>query len=200
MMKMNMKVSTYFVLALVLSAALVEGCKKNAPRSAALNPVYTAAQVTKGAKLVDEWKCNYCHTPELKGPGGKPIPNPDKLLSGHPQDEKIPGIADMVIASPEYMEFLDNLPNTVWASNDTLVFASNLTPDDATGIGTWSAGQFVATLRSGKHMGLGRRVLYPMPWQELATLPDSDLTSIYAYLRTIKRVKNKVPPPIVLMK
>jgi hypothetical protein len=198
---MNVKFSAFLVLAIVMSAALAVGCKKNAPvQNAALNPVYTADQVTRGASLVNEWKCNYCHTPELKGPDGKPVPNPDRLLSGHPQDEKIPGLADMVIASPEYMEFLDNLPNTVWASNDSIVFSANLTPDDATGIGTWTAAQFVAALRSGQHMGLGRRILYPMPWQELAALPNEDLISIYAYLRTIKPVSNKVPPPVVLMR
>ena len=49
-------------------------------------------------------------------------------------------------------------------------------------------------------MGLGRRILYPMPWQELSALPDGDLISIYAYLRTIKPVSNKVPPPVVLMR
>ncbi len=202
---MNPKFAVCLVIALLMSAALAAGCKKNATQQAsapapAPAPVYTPAQVTRGAELVNEWKCNYCHTPELKGPDGKPIPNPQRLLSGHPQDEKIPDISDMVITSPEFMEFLDNLENTVWATNDKLVFASNLTPDIATGIGSWNETQFLETLRSGMHMGLGRRILYPMPWQELAQLPDGDLISIFAYLRTIDPVSNKVPPAIVLMR
>ena len=198
----NPKFGVCLVIALLMSAALAAGCKKNAApqQAAAISPVYTAAQVTRGAELVNEWKCNYCHTPELKGADGKPVPNPQKLLSGHPQDEKIPGVSDMVITSPEFMEFLDNLENTVWATNDDLVFASNLTPDIETGIGSWTEAQFVETLRSGIHMGLGRRILYPMPWQELAQLPDGDLISIYAYLRTIDPVSNNVPPAIVLMR
>ncbi|MEW6144580.1 MAG: diheme cytochrome c-553 [Thermodesulfobacteriota bacterium] len=189
------------VIALSL-AALAAGCNKNAPGQASA-PAYTAAsftadQVTRGAELVNEWKCNFCHTPELKGPDGKPIPNPEKLLSGHPQDEPVPDVAEMVITSDAFMEFLDNLDNTTWASNDTLVFSANLTPDMETGIGAWTPDQFVATIRQGQHMGLGKRLLYPMPWQELAELPDADLVSIYAYLRTIDPVSNKVPPPVML--
>lgn len=195
---LNLKFAVFAVLALAAAAA---GCNKSASQQAAA-PVpatsYTAAQVTRGAELVNEWKCNYCHTPELKGPDGKPMPNPERLLSGHPQDEKIPDVADMVITSDAFMEFLDNLDNTVWASNDMLVFSANLTPDADTGIGTWTDAQFVATMREGMHMGLGRRLLYPMPWQELAELPDADLISIYAYLRTIDPVSNKVPPPVML--
>ncbi len=196
-MKMNnLKTAVFAALAL---AALGAGCNKNAAQQAAAPDVsYTAAQVTRGAELVNEWKCNFCHTPELRGPDGKPMPNPERLLSGHPQDEKIPDVSDMVITSDAFMEFLDNLDNTVWASNDMLVFSANLTPDIETGIGTWTDVQFVGTMKRGMHMGLGRRLLYPMPWQELAELPDSDLISIYAYLRTIDPVSNKVPPPVVL--
>ncbi|HSC34297.1 MAG TPA: diheme cytochrome c-553 [Thermodesulfobacteriota bacterium] len=195
---LNLKFAVFAVLAL---AAVAAGCNKNAAQQAAAPApatAYTAAQVTRGAELVNEWKCNFCHTPELKGPDGKPMPNPERLLSGHPQDEKVPDVADMVITSDAFMEFLDNLDNTVWASNDTLVFSANLTPDAETGIGTWTDVEFVGTMRQGMHMGLGRRLLYPMPWQELAELPDADLISIYAYLRTIDPVSNKVPPPVML--
>jgi hypothetical protein len=198
MKKIDLKFAAVIALAL---AALAAGCNKSAPgQASAPAPAvsYTAAQVTRGVELVNEWKCNFCHTPELKGPDGKPMPNPERLLSGHPQDEKIPDVADMVITSDAFMEFLDNLDNTVWASNDRLVFAANLTPDVETGIGAWTDAEFVATIRQGQHMGLGKRLLYPMPWQELAELPDADLVSIYAYLRTIDPVSNKVPPPVML--
>lgn len=201
-MKLNPRFAA--VIVLMSLAALAAGCNKGAPgQASAPQPSYTAAsftaeQITRGAGLVDEWKCNFCHTPELKGPDGKPMPNPERLLSGHPQDEPIPDVADMVITSDAFMEFLDNLDNTTWASNDTLVFSANLTPDMETGIGAWTPEQFVATIRQGQHMGLGKRLLYPMPWQELAELPDADLVSIYAYLRTINPVSNKVPPPVML--
>jgi len=46
-------------------------------------------------------------------------------------------------------------------------------------------------------MGVSRPILPPMPWQNLNSLPDEDLKSIYAYLRTIKPIRNEVPDPVV---
>lgn len=185
------------ILTLSLSAALTTGCNKSAPVQE--KPSYTPAQAQRGMELVEEWKCNFCHTPAINR-GGRAVPDPSRLLSGHPSDEKVPEMSDMIMGSAEYMEFLDNLDNTVWASNDRLVFAANLTPDNETGIGTWTETQFIETMRSGRHMGLGRRILYPMPWQELAQLDDQELIAIFAYLHTIAPVKNQVTPPIVLFR
>jgi hypothetical protein len=57
-------------------------------------------------------------------------------------------------------------------------FTMNLTPDKETGLGNWTAEQFIATMRTGRHLGRGRPVLPPMPVQILAALPDEDLKSI----------------------
>lgn len=195
MKKINQVIILLIFTAVVSSAAL--GCKKHTVTEE--GPAYSDVQVQRGTELVEKWKCNYCHSPEVRG-NGRPIPDPARLLSGHPSDEEIPGMHDMIMGSAEYMEFLDNLDTTVWASDDRLVFSSNLTPDNDTGIGTWSEEVFVATMRSGRHMGLGRRILYPMPWQELGELDDADIIAIYAYLRTVKPVQNQVPQPIVLFR
>ena len=110
------------------------------------------------------------------------------------------GELDMVMTSPEYMEFLDNLDSTVWATDNRLVFSANLTPDDETGIGTWTEEDFIATIRSGRHQGVGKRLKYPMPWQELAALNDEELAALFAYLRTMKPINNKVPDSVVLFR
>lgn len=55
---------------------------------------------------------------------------------------------------------------------------------------------FVKAMRTGKHMGVGRDILPPMPWQNLAALNDDDLKALYAYLRTIPAIHNQVPAPI----
>ena len=44
-------------------------------------------------------------------------------------------------------------------------------------------------------MGVSRPILPPMPWQMYRNLTDEDLRSIYAYLRTIPAVHNRVPLP-----
>jgi hypothetical protein len=56
---------------------------------------------------------------------------------------------------------------------------------------------FLKTMRTGRHMGVSRPILPPMPWQALNTLSDDDLKAIFAYLRSIKPVRNEVPDPII---
>lgn len=45
-------------------------------------------------------------------------------------------------------------------------------------------------------MGEGRPILPPMPWYYINQLPDTDLKALYAYLRSLKPVKNVVPQPV----
>jgi hypothetical protein len=45
-------------------------------------------------------------------------------------------------------------------------------------------------------MGVSRPILPPMPWQAFRNLSDEDLKSIYAYLRTIRPIHNRVPDPV----
>lgn len=189
--------SAFMMISAVLALAVLAGCSKDAKGPGAKPG---ADQVEVGMALAEEWRCSYCHTPEVAGPGGKLMPDPDRLFMGHPADEPVPEIPDMVMTSPEYMEFLDNLDTTVWATDNRIVFTANLTPDDETGIGTWTEEDFISTIRSGRHQGVGKRLKYPMPWQELAALDDEELAALFAYLRTVKPVNNKVPESIVLFR
>jgi len=161
---------------------------------------YSPERLEIGKAIVEGWNCTFCHTPQIQGPDGKFIPDPQRFMSGHPADEKIPTVPDMVITSPEWLEFLDNLDSTVWATDNLLVFSANLTPDDETGIGTWTEVEFVETIRQGRHRGIERRLKYPMPWQELSEVSDEELLSVYEYLMTVEPVNNKVPPSIVLFR
>lgn len=72
-------------------------------------------------------------------------------------------------------------------------YASNLTPDRETGIGAWSEKDFMLAMRKGKHLGVGRPILPPMPWQSVGSLSDPDLRALFAYLKSQPPVKNKVP-------
>lgn len=161
---------------------------------------YSPERMEIGQAIVEGWNCSFCHTPQIKGPDGKPVADQKRLMSGHPADEEIPTVPDMIISSPEWMEFLDNLDSTVWASDDVLVFSANLTPDDETGIGTWTETEFVETIRQGQHRGIERRIKYPMPWRELSEVSDEELLSVYEYLMSLEPVNNKVPESIVLIR
>ena len=76
-------------------------------------------------------------------------------------------------------------------------YTANLTPDPETGLGQWTEQQFVDTIRTGRHQGRGREILPPMPWPAFRNLNDADLKAIFAFLRTIPPMKNKVPDPVI---
>jgi hypothetical protein len=85
--------------------------------------------------------------------------------------------------------------NTAWAGPWGVSFTANLTPDEETGIGLWSEEEFIATLRTGRHLGRGREILPPMPWPVYGQLSDEDLGAIFAYLTSLPPVHNRVPAP-----
>ena len=75
-------------------------------------------------------------------------------------------------------------------------FAANLTPDQNTGLGIWTEDMFIRAIRTGKHMGVSRRHSPPMPWPMYRNATDEDLKSIYAFLRSIRPIHNRVPTPL----
>jgi hypothetical protein len=85
---------------------------------------------------------------------------------------------------------------TAWAGPWGISYAANLTPDLNTGMGIWTEEMFIQAMRTGKHMGVSRDILPPMPWQNLATLEEDDLKAMFAYLRSIPAVVNHVPDPV----
>ena len=72
------------------------------------------------------------------------------------------------------------------------IYATNITPDPATGIGLWSQEAF----RRAMHEGIGRdgRHLYPAcPYDHFTRVTDEDVAAIYAYLMSLKPVRHATP-------
>jgi hypothetical protein len=84
---------------------------------------------------------------------------------------------------------------TAWSGPWGISYAANLTPDPETGLGKWTEQNFLEAMRTGRHMGRGRPLLPPMPWDDIAKLTDSDLKAVFAYLRSLPPIKNRVPDP-----
>jgi hypothetical protein len=122
-----------------------------------------------------------------------PEPDMSRLLSGHPEALVMPA-APKLPAGPWLVTASNTF--TAWAGPWGVSFAANLTPERETGLGEWTDQTFVDTIRSGRVMGKGRPVLPPMPFPALQNLTDEDLQAIFAYLKTIPPVKNKVPEPV----
>src|SRR5580704_5770346 len=72
------------------------------------------------------------------------------------------------------------------------VVASNITPDSATGAGSWSDDQLARAIREG--IGHDGRTLFPlMPYEHFRTMSDEDLASVVVYVRSLQPVQNFLP-------
>ena len=178
-----MKTKPMFLITALVSVA---ACKTDPA------PVAKPSPVERGKLLVTTSGCHDCHTPLKMGPNG-PAPDFSRELSGHP--------ADLVMPAPPTLPpgpWLVTVAatNTAWAGPWGVSFTRNLTPDKDTGLGTWTEQMFIDTIRNGRHMGVGRPLLPPMPFQMYQHMSDEDLKAIFAYLQSIPAIKNAVPDPI----
>jgi hypothetical protein len=151
-------------------------------------------QVDRGKSLVWAIGCNDCHTPKRIGPKGPELDTP-RLLSGHREEPTLP---PPPVLEPGPWGIVTSMELTAWSGPWGVSYGANLTPDENTGLGIWTEEMFIKTLRTGRHMGASRQILPPMPWEVYGRLPDEDLKAIYAYLRSIPSVKNRVPAPIII--
>ena len=174
---MNSKLNSLILTALI---ALAAGCQSGTANH---------QQVERGKYLVAAIGCNDCHTPLTMTDHG-PEPDMSRMLSGHPASLKMPEPPRMGDGA---WQWAGAGTNTAFAGPWGISYAFNLTPDTQTGIGIWTEDMFVRALRTGKHMGISRQILPPMPWQAFRNMSDEDLKAIYAYLRSIPPVSNHVP-------
>lgn len=125
---------------------------------------------------------------------GMPVPDRTRLLSGHPK-----GAPDPVAAPGQGDQAVIGATFTSFRAPFGVVYAANLTSDVDTGVGAWTAAEFVRAVRTGKHHGdpNGRPILPPMPWPNLAQQSDEDLLAIFAYLKSVPPVRNVVHAPNV---
>lgn len=129
------------------------------------------AVVVRGEYLVELLGCGSCHT--------------DGALVGDPDFDRSLAGSGIGIA----------YANPLGDKRPGIVYPSNITPDDETGIGTWTDKQIVDAIRAGigRH---GSRRLATMPWRGYAKLSDDDATAIVSYLRTIDAVEHRVPSAV----
>jgi mono/diheme cytochrome c family protein len=120
-------------------------------------------KVSYGAYLVSMGACTDCHTPMT--PQGFDM---SKMLGG----------------------------GHVFDAVHYKVAAANITPDSATGIGTWNEQKFLDKFtlyrKEENYNYVAGRQNTIMPLSDYAGMKDDDLKAMYAFLRTIKPVSNKV--------
>lgn len=122
------------------------------------------ATIERGEYLVAVAGCSDCHTP------GHFLGNPDpkRYLGGSDVGFSIPNLG--VFVGP------------------------NLTPDDETGLGKWTAQQIVTAFTTGR-LPDGRQMAPAMPYATFARLTSADAHAIAAYLKSLPPVHHKVAGP-----
>jgi mono/diheme cytochrome c family protein len=181
----------------VSSAVCAQAQRTSEIATKAVQPIATAKDgneaLGRGERLAKFGGCNDCHTPKLLTPKGPEL-DKSRLLSGYPAHAPLPAVPRGVVGSTQWGAVATN-DLTAWVGPWGVSFAANLTPD-VTGLGGWTERQFIQTMRTGRHLGVGRAILPPMPWPGVATLTDGDLKALFAYLQSLKPISNLVPQPI----
>ena len=173
------------VLAITLLATGIAACARSvraadpAPAAPLAGGPPASDKVARGKWLVTVLGCGDCHTPRL--PEGRQDPN--YLLAGHKENDSYPSWDDSLYTKGYGM--LVSTSGTAFAGPWGVTFARNLTPDKTTGIGGWNEDAFINVLREGM-------LKPPMPLT-YGQLADDDLKAMYAYLASLKPVKNLVP-------
>ena len=101
-------------------------------------------------------------------------------------------------------------PDGVWLAGSTIgvaytaespthspgiIFPGNLTPDVATGIGSWSKADVVRFLRTGMDH-YGQQANTVMPWPNYALLSERDVNAVAAYILSMDPVSNPIPDSV----
>jgi cytochrome c553 len=187
-----------YTLALVLTTSCFFACNDSNSKT----PITDTSQslslaqndpIKRGEYLVKIMGCNDCHSAKRMGPQGPEV-IPETMLAGYPMDRPIVKF-DSKLIKEGFSQFYPDL--TAAAGPWGISFASNLTPHE-TGLGNWTEDQFKIAIKNGKYKGMtnSRMLLPPMPWTTYAEMEDADIKSIFAYLKSLKPVKNIVPQPI----
>jgi len=174
--------------ATIIAAVFASACSDARISQPVAAQTVTHAAAARGEYLVKTIGCSDCHTPMKMGPAG-PEPDVTRFLSGHP--EQMGPLPPAKANGPWLWSGAATM--TAFTGPWGVSYAANLTPDQNTGLGIWTEQMFVTALRTGKHMGVSRPIMPPMPWPAFRNASDEDLKAIYAYLRTVKPIVNHVP-------
>jgi mono/diheme cytochrome c family protein len=158
------------------------------------------SQASWGEHLVTIGGCNDCHTPKKMTAMG-PVDDSSLILSGHPENLPAPEVDRKQMESKGLVV---TSTFTSWIGPWGITYSANLTPDE-TGTGNWTEDQFLYAVKNNISKGLAgsRPLLPPMSMMPVKHMTDEELKAVFAYLKTIKPIKNvsvQPTPPVVAMK
>lgn len=119
---------------------------------------------------------------------GAYLVNASGCIECHTQVDKGQIITELAFSGGREFKFTDG----------SAVRSSNITSDPETGIGRWTAGQFIARFKMYADSSYVLPDVAPgdfntyMPWTMYANMREEDLAAIFAYLQTVQPVQNEV--------
>ena len=138
------------------------------------------AMIARGEYLARMARCVSCHTPRLEDFSG------DELTKEQ----------EVTLALYSYIPL--DVENQFLAGGNVFnlgpagaVYASNLTSDEATGLGDWTDAEIETAIRIGVAKD-GRRLHPIMPYSSYYDWPQSEMDALIAYLRTVPPIENEV--------
>jgi mono/diheme cytochrome c family protein len=184
----------------VLALAFLSSCNNNDSKTANDKDISAVRQneaddmIARGQYLVTIASCHDCHSPKIFNEQGMLLDS-SRLMSGHPSTTQLPPAPANTYQAGQWINMAPDI--TAFKGPWGTSYAANLTPDSATGIGTWTEENFRKALRTGKHMGQenGRPIMPPMPWPFIGKMTDEDLSAVFAYLKSLPPINNRVPAP-----
>lgn len=195
------KVYLPFIMGSVISLILFSGCAENdtaKPTVATTTGAEKSSfagfenQVKWGEHLVNIVGCSDCHTPKKMTATG-PIDDTTLFLSGHPENLPAPDVDRKAMESKGLVVTSDF---TSWIGPWGISYSANLTPHE-TGIGNWTEDQFIYAIKNSISKGVpgSRSLMPPMSMMPVKHMRDEELKAVFAYLRTIKPIKNNSLQP-----
>ncbi len=139
----------------------------------------------------------------------KPLPYPAQPVVAPPKNDAVAygrylvfsldcyschseSFTSMNVLEPEKSKGFMGGGNELKDAEGKVIYTANLTSDPETGIGNWTQADFVRALKKGFRPD-GRALHYPM--EPRTELDDEEAEAIYAYLRTVPKIRNAVRRP-----
>ena len=195
---------------LALTGICMSGCSENkavepaaiATTAAVEKPNFGGfdTQLKWGEHLVTIAGCNDCHTPKKMTAMG-PVDDSTLMLSGHPEKAPAPDIDRKMVETKGLVVTQDF---TAWVGPWGTSYSANLTPDE-TGLGNCNEDQFVYAIKNSVSKGIAgsRHLMPPMSMMPVKQMSEEELKAVFAYLKTIKPIKNlsvQPTPPVLSRK
>lgn len=164
---MKSKTSLVVSVTTLLTAALWLGCSTGTESHKKEQPKGDRQSIERGRYLVNIAGCIDCHSQRQFEYMSGPVKPGTEGMGGFAFDHKL----------------LISIPG--------VVYARNITPDSATGIGSWTDEEVIRAVTQG--ISKNGDSLFLMPYQNFSQMSMQDIKDIIAYIRNLPPISNKVP-------